>query len=477
MIGILILLLCLIMIAIILFRTAMFRPKLQETKSEQRIAVRQEKILSDFIAMIQCRTISNRETALEDRAEFEKFESLLLERFPLINLRCTKEKIGRTGIVYRLSGNSPDHPSVCMAHYDVVPVEEDMWEKPPFDGIVDQDVIWGRGTLDTKGTLCGIMEALEQLLEEGYIPKNDLYLSFSGEEEIDGESCSEIVSWLQNKGVRPAIVLDEGGAVVDHVFPGVSQSCALVGIGEKGSVNINFSMESQGGHASTPPIHSLLGQLSESVTRLEGHPFKRQLTKPVLEMFDTLGRHSTFLYRIIFANLWCFAPVLDIICKKQGGELNAMLRTTVAVTRMEGSKAYNVLPSRAFFGINMRLMGTDTIESSMEYLDSVIGNPNIRQQLVNGMNPSIYSDTNCKEWAMLTEVIRETWTDALVSPYLMMACSDSRHYCRITDRVYRFSAMALTKEERGMIHGHNERIHVNTLMKTVEFYIRFLKKI
>ena len=377
-----------VFLAVIVIRTLRFTPPTPDDVTTPPVSLNEAKIVDDMCAMIRCKTVSNRDESLVDWAEFTKFQNLLQERFPLIHEKATLHKLGKTGLLYHLRGESAAAPSVCMSHYDVVPVEESGWDKPAFDGIVEDGLIWGRGTLDTKGTLCGGMEALEQRLAAGYIPKNDLYLSFSGQEEIDGDSCRAIVSFLREQGVTPALVVDEGGAVVDNVFPGVAGQCALIGTAEKGNVSLDLSLLSQGGHASTPPPHTILGQLSQAAVDIENHPFPRHLSRPVAEMFDTLGRHSTFLYRMIFANLWCFEPVLDMICRKSGGELNAMMRTTVAVTRMEGSRAYNVLPPKASMGINIRLMEGDTIASAIAYLKKVIKNDKIDIRVVDGGDPS-----------------------------------------------------------------------------------------
>ncbi len=466
----------LVFFAVILIRAARFKPKAELTSSLEDVFLDESRIVWDMQEMIRCKTISYNDESLVDQKEFEKFQKLLPKLYPSVHETCERVMLGVNGMLYCWKGRKEGDPIVLMSHYDVVPVEESQWEKPAFEGIVEDGVLWGRGTLDTKGTLCGIMEAAEKLIKDGFVPEHDIYFAFSGQEEINGPTCPAMVDWFEEKGIHPAMVLDEGGAVVENVFPGVDRECALIGIAEKGLTNIEFHAKSNGGHASMPPVHTIVGELAQAVVDVEKHPFPRQITKPVREMLDTLGRHSTFVYKILFANMWCFAGLFDKVCQKSGGELNAMIRTTCAMTKMQGGKAFNVIPPKASVGMNLRLIGTDTVESAKAYLEKVIDNPNIEVSVYEGRNPSADSDTSCEEWGVLSQAVADTWRKALVSPYLMMACSDSWHYCRITDRVYKFSAMKLSKEERGMIHGNNERVPVETLVKAVEFYVRLMQK-
>ncbi len=464
-------------LGVLLIRTLAFKPKKQEKPEIEDIEFNREKAVKDLQDMVRLKTVSNVNEDLEDKKEFEKFKKLLKNSYPLVNKTCSLEYIGKSGIMYFWKGKTNNKPAVLMSHYDVVPVNEELWEKDAFGGIIENNVLWGRGTIDTKNTLCGVMNAVENLIEQGFTPERDIYLCFSGDEEISGPTAPVMVNWFKEKGIELSLVVDEGGAVVENVFPGVNGPIALIGIGEKGMAQIELSLDNQGGHASTPPPHTPVGVLAKAVCDVENNPFEFQLTKPVREMFDTLGRRSTFVYRLIFANLWCFKPVLNMICKKNGGEMNAMLRTTCAFTMMEGSSATNVIPPHAYVSANLRLLGNNTVEYAKEQITKKINNPDINVKVVMGQNPSIFSSTDCEGWQKIKNAVSSSWPQAIVSPYLMMACSDSRHYNEISDKVYRFSAMALTKEERASIHGNNERIPIETITKTVEFYIRLIKQL
>ena len=463
-------------IAVILWRTKNFTPKPQPAISEESVDFDKEAAVDALAQLVRCKTVSYNDHSLEDDGEFAKLISLLPGLYPRVFAVCEFQQLPDRALLFRWPGKHSGDPAVMMAHYDVVPVNEENWEKPPFDAIIEDGIMWGRGTLDTKVTFNGVLSAANHLIGKGFQPEHDIYFAFSGGEEVNGKGAPNIVQYFVDHDITPGIVVDEGGAVVENVFPGVKVPCGLIGIAEKGMMNAQFRTVSAGGHASAPKPHTPVGILSRACTRLESNPFPMHLTKPVAEMFDTLGRHSTFLYRMIFANMWCFGWVIDLLGKTSGGEMNALVRTTVAFTQMEGSSARNVIPPEAKMVANMRLNPADSVDSALEYLRKTIKDGDVEISALEFFEPSRISQTDCEAWVKVSAAVAETWRGCIVSPYLMVQCSDSRHYGRISDKVYRFSAMDLTAEERTTIHGNNERIRLDCAARAVEFYIRLMSK-
>ena len=476
MIGLAIAALIVVFLAVVTVRALRFTPKPQPRLSQEEVSFDRDAAVDALAQLVRCKTVSYNDHSLEDEAEFQKLISLLPRLYPNVMETCEFRQLPDRALLLRWPGKNPGDPAVMMAHYDVVPVNEEAWDKPPFEAILEDGVLWGRGTLDTKVTFNGILSAANHLIARGFRPERDVYFAFSGGEEVNGQGAPNIVAWFREQGIQPALVVDEGGAVVENVFPGVKVPCGLIGIAEKGMMNARFRTRSQGGHASAPKPHTPVGVLSAACKRVEDHPFKAHIQGPAAQMFDTLGRYSTPLYRVIFANLWCFGWLLDLMARKSGGEMNALLRTTVAFTQMQGSSARNVIPPEATMVANMRLNPSDSVASALDYLKKKVANDAVEITALESFEPSPVSETGCEAWEKVASSVAETWRGCVVAPYLMVQCSDSRHYGPISNHVYRFSAMDLTAGERSTIHGNNERIRVETAAKAVEFYIRLLSR-
>ena len=474
--GYAVLVLFVLLLAVILIRAAAFKPKAQPGDAPEAITFDRDAAINALQQLVQCKTISYNDHSLEDDAEFQKLIDLLPGLYPNVFKACSLQQLPDRALLFRWPGKTDKAPAVMMAHYDVVPVDEDKWEKPAFAGIIEDGILWGRGTLDTKATFNGVLSAANHLIAEGFVPENDIYFAFSGGEEVNGNGAPNIVKYFVDNGIQPAIIVDEGGAVVENVFPGVKAPCGLIGIAEKGMMNVCYTARSGGGHASAPPVKTPVTTLANACRSVIKHPFKMHITKPAAEMFDTLGRHSSFALKIVFANLWLFKPVLDLICRMSGGELNALVRTTTAFTMMEGSNARNVIPPEAKLISNMRLNPADTVTSATEYLKKSVGDDSVEITVLESFEPSPISETGCDSWNKVAAAVSETWPGCIVSPYLMVQCSDSRHYRDLSRHVYRFSAMDLTAEERKTIHGNNEKIRLESICRATEFYIRLMKK-
>jgi carboxypeptidase PM20D1 len=430
--------------------------------------------IANLRALVRLPTISRLDVSGTDWAPFREFIELLPDLYPATHGALGREFVNDYSMLYRWRGRSEGPPTVLMAHYDVVSATDDGWTHPPFAaelvGDGDEQLVWGRGTLDDKGSLVSLLEGIEAQVLAGHTPENDVYLSFGHDEETEGSGARAIVDLLESRGVRPGLVLDEGGAVVEDIFPGVSGPIAVVGVSEKGILSLTLTVEQEGGHASTPPKLSATARLAAAIVHLNRRPFRAGFTPTTLEMIRTLGAHARNPFRALFTNLWLTKPLLLALFARLGDETSAMIRTTQAVTMLQGSQAANALAERAIATVNIRVAIDSSVSAAVEHVRRAIDDPLVAIAVIHPNEPSPISPTSGAAWELVKTSIEHAFPGTIVTPYVTMAASDSRHFARISDYVYRFSPFEMSKDERGTLHARDERMHTATLLRGVAFY-------
>ncbi len=428
--------------------------------------------------LIRIPTVSYRDRSEIDQEAFAAFRARLTELYPSAHAVLTREQLGDGALLYRWRGTTDEPPLVLMAHYDVVPVEGQDWSRDPFSGLIEDGVVHGRGAIDDKGYLVAILEAVEALVAEGFTPRRDVWLSFGNDEEVTGVGAQLAVAAFTERGIRPWAVLDEGGAVVSGMFPGVPGQMAVVGLAEKGRLDVELVATDAGGHASSPVPGGAPARLARAILAVDRQPFPARLNDVLLGMVDAAGRHAPGPLRGLFAHAGSLRPVLAAVLSRAGREANALLRTTVAVTRLEGSKATNVLATSAKAHLNIRIALGETVQTTVDRLREVIGDPSVELRVLpGGADPSPVSRADNEAFALVSDAVRAAYPGAVVAPYLMVQASDSRHFAEICDSVYRFMPFDVTREELSALHAADERISIAALHRGAGFVRHLIRSI
>jgi len=427
---------------------------------------------------VRIRTVSGEEDPHEE--EFKSFHTFLESAYPLVHNRLEKEVIGGASLLYTWQGkNRAARPLVLAAHMDVVPVEPGTvadWTHPPFDGIIADGSIWGRGTMDCKGQLIAILEAVESLLADGHEPERTVLLAFGEDEEVGGgNGAAKIAELFEARGTNPELVVDEGGAVVDLGIPLFKKPIAALGIAEKGYLTLELEARAQGGHSSVPPRHTAIGLLARAIARLENHQFPARVGEIPTLTLDWLLPELPLYLRIALGNSR-LTRVLMKTASRWFAPLSAMLRTTTAATMISGGTKDNVLPQEARATINLRLLPGETCESALSRVRNVVDDRNVSVK-ISGLaeDPPRTSDLRRPGFGMLEHTIRESFPEAVIVPYLVIGMTDSRHYGRVSDSVFRFSPIRGGAEEQDLPHGTDERIRLDNFAEFIEFYARLIK--
>ena len=466
--------------AVILGRAANLKSRQIAAAPVEPISLDRAGIVQRLAEAVQLKTISFQSPTDSSAEEFQRFHHFLTKSFPLAHQRLTRETVNEHSLLYTWKGKDErQKPILLMAHMDVVPVDpanEKSWTHAPFSGQIADGFIWGRGAMDDKASVMGILEAVENLLKEGFAPERTIYLAFGHDEEIGGNhGAAKIAELLSSRQVELEFVLDEGMNILSGIIDGFSSPVALIGIAEKGYLSLQLTANSSGGHSSIPPADTAIGTLSRALQRLDAAPFPAKLHGPTRQLFEFLAPEMSWDKKLALANLWLFEPLV----KKQltaAPLTNAIVRTTLAPTIFNSGVKENVLPAQASAVVNLRIMPGETTADAMEHVRKVIDDPRVNlTALAIRMEPSAVSDVESPSFKLIQRTIRETAPAAIAAPALLVGATDSRHYAALTRNIYRFLPITLRSEDTKRYHGIDERISIEDYERCVRFYAQLIR--
>jgi carboxypeptidase PM20D1 len=436
-------------------------------------------------AAVRIRTVSFDDPAEPRAADsaraFAELHALLERSYPRVHATLERESVGGLSLLYTWRGADPSLPPVLlMAHQDVVPIApgtEQSWTVEPFSGERRDGFVWGRGAWDDKGNLVAILEAVESLLARGAQPRRTVLLAFGHDEEIGGErGAKQIAALLASRGTKPEFVVDEGLLITEGVLAGLDKPLALVGVAEKGILNVTVSARAVPGHSSQPGRETAIGTLARALARLEDRQMPAAIRGVAAGTFAAIAPEMSGLNRVLLSNLWLTAPLVQRQLER-GAASNALLRTTTALTVVKGGEKSNVLPGLAEANVNFRLLPGDTADAVVDHVRRAVDDERVKVERAPGMGPveaSPVSPSDASGYRLIERTVRELFPGTVVAPGLMIGATDSRHFAALTDQIYRFSPVRARTEDLPRFHGTNERISEANLGELVAFYVRLL---
>ena len=435
--------------------------------------------LRRFARALTFETVSFDDRSRFDARPFLDFHEFLQTAYPLVHAQARRTVINGYSLVYEFRGSDPSlEPVLFMSHFDVVPVEEntlDEWTHPPVSGTIEDGIVWGRGSVDDKIGVVALLESFEALLADGWVPERTLYLAFGHDEEVSGrEGAAKVAEYFERLGIRFDFVLDEGGALTRGMLSEVDRPVAVVGVSEKGYVNLVLTVDAPGGHSSQPPEHTALGILARAIVRIEDHPFPARLDY-LLPTFDAIGAFTPFSTRLAMGNLWLLSPLIQrrLLDDKDSA---AGIRTTTAATMASGSPKSNILPTRATAVINFRILPGESVETVRQRVVDLVDDDRVRITTEYGTDPSPVSPTDSRGYAIIARTIRAMDESALVAPYMVRGGTDAKYFYAVSPNVYRFLPLPIDADTVRYIHGIDEHVAATDYLQAIRFYYNLVRQ-
>lgn len=469
------LLILLILVPLLLLKTVRMESK-QPTVSKVSVSLPDTGAMARRLAAaIQIPTLSDELTGVPP-APFLALHRHLEQSFPRVHSELQRETVAEFSLLYTWRGRNPQLPALLFAaHMDVVPASPEDWSHGPWSGAIVDGYVYGRGSLDDKVNVLGLLEAAEQLLSDGFVPERTMYFAFGHDEEVGGYKGAKVIAEvLASRGIELEAVVDEGMVITQGMLPGLDAPCALIGVAEKGFVNVELTVRGEGGHSSMPPPESAIGLLSRSVAQLEESPMPGSIAGAVDQMLAYVGPELPFSRKLVMANLWLFRPFVESSLEGKPAT-DALLRTTTAPTILQAGVKSNVLAQRARAVVNFRIKPGDTVEDVLAHVRRVVSNDGVAVRALESVEAQGSSSISSRMFSIMHRTIRRIDPTIVVAPGLMLAMTDSRHYQELAADIYRFSALRFGPEDLRRLHGVDERVSLENYAELVAFQLLLIR--
>jgi len=483
-IAIIITVILLVVVAIVLYRTFNFNSKqLQADKSAIDISINKDAIyrLADAIKLT---TVSYEEPGKSDTLAILKLHDVIEQSFPSVHNKLTKEVINNFSLLYEWKGkNTSLKPVILMAHMDVVPIEEankNEWLQPPFSGNIIDGALWGRGTLDDKSGVFGILEAAEMLIKQGFQPDRTFYFVFGHDEETGGIKGAKVAAeLLEKRGVKAEMVLDEGMYMTTgNMIPGITKPVALIGVAEKGYMTLELITRIKGGHSSIPSKETSIGVLAKAVAALQDNLLETHFTEPTRMFFEYVGPEMPFGLKMVVANQWLFEKVLinQMTSFREG---SATFRTTTAPTIFHSGIKENVVPYEARAVVNFRLLPGDHSHEVIDKVKDIVNDERVEIKIINQFNEAspVASDKEPAFKVLAKTIGQVSKEEVLISPSLVLGATDSKHFNNISPNVFKYLHIRMDATDLKRVHGTNERNLIKDYEELIRFYYQLMKNV
>lgn len=439
----------------------------------EKSAKEKERYATHLSQMIRCETLST--PGVDANDAFVQLRAVLEACYPLTHAACERTLFRNSQLMRWPGRDSSKKAILLMAHLDVVPASGE-WRYPPFEGRVADGRVWGRGSIDDKGALCAIFEAVEGLISEGFTPPCDVYLLSADDEEIMGDGAPMIRDYLLSQNIGFEIICDEGGIVCEAPLAGVRGLYAHLGVVEKGVANLRFIARSPGGHASTPPKNSPIPRLAAFVDEIERHPpFKKKLRGTLESALSAYSGGMGFGWRFLCRNLWLFDPLVKSMLPEKSPRLAAMMRTTCAFTMAKGSRMPNILPDSASIVANLRPAPHQPLGPTLAVVEEAAKRHGLEVEVIYTNEVTYGVDTEGHAFEYFKRCVAKAFPEARPVPTMVLFGTDARRFAHLCDCTIRFSPYRLSVTEQGMMHAVDESIGMDTLARAVQFYEIFLR--